>query len=229
LPPEKSRLAWARLVGVVVVGPGQRVAGGAGGGRRQREVVAPPGLVADDLVRGDRGTGGAAAVEAPVGQGARYHDLAGRPAGPDRYRDEAGETLLEVDRRGEVVGCRGEPRLQGGHLVALLRFHLQEIRRDRFDVDHVAGQVEMVEPQHAGAAEVTVLVVGDVLVHLVARGVGRRHAPRRPEVTVEGQEDLVVVVDQLVPHWLAPVPASAELRRKPRRLGPAGVWDGESP
>ncbi len=187
--------------GVVVVGgPGQHL-----GTRRadelDGEVVAAAGQVAGDAAgchRAAVGARGAQAVgvEAPVGRGVLdQHRGRGSRRG-QRGRGEPREAGAEVDRHGEPVGVPGQPgRLDLGHRGTAG----QQPRRARLDVDHAAREVEGVEADHARAAVVAVLVVGDVQVHGVAVVVGQGGAPRRPVVPVEGEEDLVVAADQAVP------------------------------
>ena len=123
---------------------------------------------------------------------------------PSRLRREAAPAGRSAANRCSKSIGDAEPVGRAGQLdlLALQRVQrplAEQPRRQRPDVDHPAVQVEVVEPDHRAAAVVAVLVVRDVHVHVVAGGVAQRRPSRRPEVTVQRQEDLVVVLDQLVP------------------------------
>ncbi|MEU7865880.1 hypothetical protein [Dactylosporangium sp. NPDC049140] len=191
----------------VMLGRPREGAGGAVVQALHDEVVALAGQVLDDGTGGNgpTGRGKAVDVEAPVGGGVAADHRGGRARAGRRHRGEAGEPGREVDLEAEPVGRPGQLDRLGLQRVALVRVAAQEPRRERLHVDGAAGQVEAVEPDHAGAAVVAVLVVGDVHVHVVAGVVAQHGAPRRPEVPVEGEEDLVVALDEPVPQPLAVV------------------------
>ena len=152
--------------------------------------------VADPRTVGDRLPG---RVEAPVRDRNPVDHRAGRARRGQHRRVEAREPVLEVDGDAEPVDVAGQ--LDRLCLERRPAFWVagQEPRRDRLDVDHVTREVEHVEPDHPGTAVVTILVVGDVHVHVVVGGVCQDRTPGRPVVAVQREEDLVVVADQPVP------------------------------
>ncbi|WP_342449254.1 hypothetical protein [Clavibacter michiganensis] len=144
-------------------------------------------------------------VEAPVRDRAGHEHLRGRTGGPRRDGREPGEALLEVDADREAVDVAGEGSLPVRELVARAEAAAEDERREGLDVDRVPLEVDVVQPDHRGAAVVAVLVVHEVHGDVVARAVRHRGAAGLPVVPVEGEEDLVVLADEGVPEALAVV------------------------
>lgn len=113
------------------------------------------------------------------------------------------ETLGEVDRDGEPVDVAGELEFLPAKVVDVVVILIQQPWRDRFDVDRAALEIESIQPDHRRTAVVPVLVVGDVQVNVVTGGVRQRCAARGPVVPIEGEKNLIVVLDQVFPQLLA--------------------------
>lgn len=106
------------------------------------------------------------------------------------------------ERERETVGIRSD-------LQFLALKFVEAIRADVWDlggnVDHASVQIKAVETHCGRSAVVELLIVREVELDRLARRVGLHKATRGPEVAVDAEEDLLVVLDEVVPDEVAVV------------------------